>query len=325
MRNPFCFLRHALGVSAATLALASLAFSAQAETRVTYKSAAAGTSYYLMGVELSEAVRKGTDDAIILASEESQGSVQNVMEVLARQGNYVFTSPSALIEQAMAGEGDFAERPHLRFQEIRGLFPLPPMTMHFVLAGDKGDINFSALEGKHILIGRGTFSAREATRYLGLFDLDEGVRIADAAINSGPDALKNGQIDGFVTASAYPSPGVIEAAGSLPISLVSLTDEQVEQTGALRQLIPGGTYPGVNNDVQTTSLPVIAYTTTAMDDETAYTLTRTFWERLDAMAEEAPWWSSITPDMLANMTGMLHPGALRYYQEAGIEVPDALR
>ncbi|MGP9764601.1 TAXI family TRAP transporter solute-binding subunit [Halomonas sp. AOP13-D3-9] len=325
MRNPFCLLRHALGVSAAMLALVSLAFSVHAETRVTYKSAAAGTSYYLMGVEFAEAVRKGTDGAIVLASEESQGSVQNVMEVLARQGNYVFTSPSALIEQAVVGEGAFAERPYLRFQEIRGLFPLPPMTMHFVLAGDKGDIEFSAFEGKHILIGRGTFSAREATRYLALFDLDDSVRIADAAINSGPDALENGQIDGFVTASAYPSPGVIEAAGRLPISLVSLSDEQIEQTGASRQTIPGGTYPGVNNDVQTTSLPVIAYTTTAMDDETAYTLTKTYWEHLDAMAEETAWWSSITPDMVANMTGTFHPGALRYYQEAGIEVPDALR
>ena len=43
------------------------------------------------------------------------------------------------------------------------------------------------------------------------------------------------------------------------------------------------------------------------------------------MAEEAAWWGSITPAMLENMTGTLHPGALRYYEEAGIEVPDTLR
>lgn len=247
------------------------------------------------------------------------------MEVSAREGNYVFTSPAVLIEQAMAGEGAFAEHPHPRFQEIRGLFPLPSMTMHFVLAGDKGSIDFSALEDKHILIGRGTFSAREATRYLTLFGLEDRVRIADAAINSGPDAIKNEQIDGFVTASAYPSPSVLEAASSLPISLVSLTDEQIEQTGASRQTIPGGTYPGINNDVHTTSLPVIAYTTTAMDEETAYTLTKTFWEHHETLAEDAPWWSSISPEMLANMADTLHPGALRYYQEAGSEIADAVR
>ena len=111
----------------------------------------------------------------------------------------------------------------------------------------------------------------------------------------------------------------------MPVTLISLTDEQIEQIGAPRQTIPGGTYPGVAQDVETTSLPVIAYTTTAMDDDTAYTLTKTFWERRDAMAEEAAWWGSISPDMLENMTGTLHPGALRYYQEAQIAVPDALR
>ncbi|OWV27744.1 TAXI family TRAP transporter solute-binding subunit [Halomonas campaniensis] len=325
MRNLFSSQCRALGTSIATLALLCVAFDIQAETRVTYKSAAAGTAYYLMGVELSDAIREGTDEAIILTLEESQGSIQNVMEVSARQGNYVFTSPAVLIEQAMAGEGAFAEHPHPRFQEIRGLFPLPSMTMHFVLAGDKGSIDFSALEDKHILIGRGTFSAREATRYLTLFGLEGRVRIADAAINSGPDAIKNEQIDGFVTASAYPSPSVLEAASSLPISLVSLTDEQIEQTGASRQTIPGGTYPGINNDVHTTSLPVIAYTTTAMDEDTAYTLTKTFWEHHETLAEDAPWWSSISPEMLENMADTLHPGALRYYQEAGSEIADAVR
>lgn len=326
MRYPLRSVRRALGVSAATLALvATTTLAAQAETRVTYKSASAGTAYYQMGVELSEAIRQGTGDDVILTLEESQGSVQNVMEVMARQGNYVFTTPPALVTQAMAGEGAFAERQSPRFQDIRGLFPIPSITMHFVLAGDDGVTDMASLEDKHVLIGRGTFGAREAARYIELFGLEDRVRIADASISSGPDALKNGQIDGFVTASSFPTPNVIETAASMPITLVSLSDEQIAQTGAARQTIPSGTYPGVDQAVETTSLPVIAYTTTQMDDETAYTLTKTFWERRDSMAEEAAWWGSITPELLDNMSGTLHPGALRYYQEAGIEIPDHLR
>lgn len=308
-----------------TITALTLSLSAQADTRVTYKSASAGTAYYQMGVELSEAIRQGSDGAIVLTLEESQGSVQNVMEVMARQGNYVFTTPPALVEQAMAGEGAFSQRQSPRFQDIRGLFPIPAITMHFIVAGNQGVVGIDALADKHVLIGRGTFGAREAERYLELFDLNGRVRIADAALGSGPDALKNGQIDGFVTASSYPTPNIIEVAASMPIALVSLSDEQIEQTGAPRQTIPGGTYPGIDEDVETTSLPVMAYTTTQMDDDTAYALTKTFWERRDAMAEEAAWWGGITTDMLANMAGTLHPGALRYYDEVGIEVPDALR
>lgn len=318
------FTRTLLATSTAIL-MGAVAVQAQAETRVTYKSASAGTAYYQMGVELAEAIQQGTDGEVVVTLEESQGSVQNVMEVMARQGNYVFTTPPGLVESALAGSGPFAERQSPRFEEIRGLFPIPAITMHFVLAGDEGAVGIEALEGQEILIGQGSFGAREAERYLELFELSDRVEVANANIGSGPDALKNGQIDAFVTASSFPTPNVIETAASMDVSLVSLNDEQIEMTGAAPQTIPGGTYAGIDADVETTSLPVIAYATSDMDEETAYTLTRTFWERRDAMAEETPWWGSITHDMVGNIAGTLHPGAVRYYDEAGIEIPDELR
>lgn len=315
-------------VPAAALLLAAVPFMAQAETRVTYKSASAGTAYYQMGVELSEAIRRGTEGAITLTLEESQGSVQNVMEVMPRQGNYVFTTPPGLVTQAMQGEGPFAQRQSPRFQEIRGLFPIPAITMHFVVAGEQSVLSMDDLEGKHMLIGRGTFGAQEAERYLEMFGLSDKVRVADASIGSGSDALRNGQVDAFVTASSFPTPNVIEVSASMPIGLVSLDEAQIEQAeagGAAHQTIPAGTYAGIDEDIETTSLPVIAYTTTNLDDDTAYTLTKTFWERREAMAEESPWWGGITHAMVGNIAGTLHPGAIRYYDEAGIEIPDHLR
>ncbi|MEO3388416.1 TAXI family TRAP transporter solute-binding subunit [Mesorhizobium sp. CAU 1741] len=298
---------------------------ADAQTRVTYKSAASGTAYYQMGVELSEAIRSGTSDAVVLTLEESQGSVQNVLEVSVRQGNYVFTTPPGLVRQSQAGEGPFADRPSERYAEIRGLFPIPAITMHIVVGGDEGVIGLDDLEGKRILIGRGSFGATEAQRYIDLFEMGDRITIANAEIGSGPDALKNGQIDGFVTASSFPTPNVIETAAGMPISLVSFTDEQIEATGAARQTIPAGTYPGIDEDVQTTSLPVIAYTTTDMDDDTAYQITKTFWERRDALAQNTPWWGGIVPEMVGNIAGKIHPGAIRYYDEAGFDIPDELR
>ena len=60
---------------------AAFAFGpAQAETRVTYKSAKSTSSYYQMAVQISEAMKAGSNGDIIVTVEESQGSVQNVME-----------------------------------------------------------------------------------------------------------------------------------------------------------------------------------------------------------------------------------------------------
>lgn len=81
----------------------------------------------------------------------------------------------------------------------------------------------------------------------------------------------------------------------------------------------------MDTDTVTTSLPVVAYTTTTMDDDTAYQITRTFWEQREQMGGSAPWWNAVSPDMLENLTGKLHPGALRYYEEAGVSVPDIAR
>ena len=87
-------MKSKLVVFIATLTLGIAAsFSVQAETRVTFKSAKTSSSYYQMSVQLAEAMKKGSDGEVIITVEESQGSVQNVMEAAKRAGNYVFTTP----------------------------------------------------------------------------------------------------------------------------------------------------------------------------------------------------------------------------------------
>lgn len=309
-------MRHWTGAMLAGAMLLAAA-GAHAEARLTYKSAKTGTSYYQMAVELAEGVKAATDDQITMTVEESQGSVQNVMEVRGRGGDYVFTSPPSLIAAAQAGSGPFDGKGDPKFAEIRALFPIPSLTMHFVMAGSDGPTDLSALEGKKILLGKGSFGATEGEKYLGLFGLSDKVSIADAELSNAGDALKNGQIDAFVTAGSYPAPNVIEAAASEGVRVLSLSDDQIAQTGQARVVIPAGTYPGQGADIVTTGLPVVAFTTTGMDDDTAYMLTKAFWSERDKMAETAPWWKGVTTDQVAAL-GTLHPGARRYYEEAGV-------
>src|SRR5690606_25794333 len=138
-------------------------------------------------------------------------------------------------------------------------------------------------------------------------------------------AMKNGQIDAFVTAGSWPAPNVMEAAASVDVDILSLSDEQIEETGRTRLEIPAGTYAGQDEPIVTTSLPVVTYTTTDMSDETAYQLTKAYWEQKDRMAETSAWWKGVTPDMLDSVTTELHPGAVRYYEERGIELADRHR
>jgi TRAP transporter TAXI family solute receptor len=308
---------------AAAAAIAALAQGAAAETRVTYKSAKSGTSYYQMAVQIAEAVKAGTDGAVIVTVEESQGSVQNVKEAANRSGNYVFTTPPALAQAAIAGKGQF-EPKDPAFEKLRSLFPIPFLTMHYLVREDSGVSDFADLAGKSFIIGKGSFGASEAEKNFETFGVAGQVNLVDVELNSAVPALKNGQIDGFATAGSYPAPNVMEAAAGTKVRLLSMTDAQVAATGRTRLVIPAGTYPGIDTDVVTTSLPVGTYTTSEMDEATAYQLTKSFWERKGDMAKANPWWDGVTAAMLETLGATLHPGALKYYKEAGIEVPGGL-
>ena len=302
----------------AALAVAAFALPAAAQERITYKSAKAGSSYYQMAVQLAEAL-KGTADVTV---EESQGSVQNVMEVRARGADYVFTTPPGLIGAAQNAAGPFEERGDPAFDGIRALFPIPSLTMHFVVSEDSGIESFEDMAGKTVLLGSGSFGAREGEKYLDLFGVADEVEIADAELSNAVNALKNGQIDAFVTAGSYPAPNVIEAAASTGVRVLSMTDAQVEETGRTRLVIPAGTYAGQEADVVTTSLPVVAYATDKMSDDTAYALTKAYWENKETLGGSAAWWDGVTPEMIGAVTTQVHPGAARYYEEAGVSLPN---
>ena len=308
----------------AKLAVATMALlpatQALAETRITYKSAKSTSSYYQMAVQIAEGMKAGSNGDITVTVEESQGSVQNVMEVMGRKGNYVFTTPPVLVKLARGGKAMFKGKENPRFGDIRALFPIPSLTMHFVMSKGSGVTDFAGMEGKTILLGKGSFGAKEGAKYLKMFGLEGKVKLAEVELSNAVPALKNGQIDGFVTAGSYPAPNVIEAAASAGATVLSLSDEQVKKSKRTRLEIPAGTYAGQSSAITTTSLPVVAFTTTDMDNATAYAMTKTYWESKVSMSAGAKWWAGVSLKMLENISTEIHPGAVKYYKEVGAKL-----
>ena len=310
-------------LGAVSMGVLVISSAVNAETRVTYKSAKTTSSYYQMAVQISEAMKTGSNGDIIVTVEESQGSVQNVMEAAVRTNNYVFTTPPVLVKLAVAGKAMFKDKVNPKFADIRALFPIPSLTMHFVVRSDSGIKDFASLENKTILLGKGSFGAREGAKYLKLFGLEGKVKLANVELSNAVPALKNKQIDGFVTAGSYPAPNVIEAAAGTGVNVLSLSDDQIVKTKRTRLVIPSGTYAGQNSDITTTSLPVVAYATMSMDTDTAYALTKTYWAQKEKMGSSAAWWNGVSEKLMANITGKIHPGAIKFYQEKGITLTDA--
>jgi TRAP transporter TAXI family solute receptor len=293
------------------------------------KAATAGSSYYLMTVQLAEMLRTATDGRITATVEESQGSVQNVREAPRRPGPFVFTSPPSLVRDAGAGRAPFTDG--AGYDQIRALWTMPPVTMHWVVRADAGITSFQDLVGKSFVAGgRGTFTERSTRELFRRLGLEGRVTAPEVELGAAINAMRNRQIDGFASGSSHPAANLQELAVGTPIRLLALDAtllaglQEADPTVA-SVVIPANTYQGVTTDTTTVAIPVGAYGTRTLDDATAYELTRTFWSRRAEMARANPWWNAVAPEQVVALGVKLHPGAVRYYTEAGIAVPDALK
>jgi len=321
-------IRRGAAALALVLAAASAGGQAQAETRVTLKSAASTSSYYVMMVQLGELLRESSNGEIQATVEESQGSVQNVKEAARRPGNFVFTTPPSLLASARAGKAPFEGESG--YDRVRTLFVMPFITVQLVVGADSGITDVTQLAGKTFIPGgTGTFCERRTQTILKLLGVADKVEMADVELNNAAAAMRNDRVAGFATCSSHPTPTLVELATTMPVHILSFTEAQRDkliaedpQSGPIT--IAPGTYKGQDAPVQTVGVPVGAFTTTDMDDDTAYTIVKTFWEQKKSLEKESPWWAGVTPDLIAQMGTKLHPGAARYYKEAGVAVPEAL-
>ena len=306
---------------AAALALASGA--ANAETRVTLKSASASSSYYVMMVQLGEMLLSQSGGEILPTVEESQGSVQNVTEAGRRPGAFLFTTPPNLIADALAGREPFESG---EYENIRTLFPMPFITIHMVVREDSDIMTVADLAGRTFISGgTGTFCQRQVASIFDTLGIAESVTQPDMELSGAPAALRNNQVDGYATCSSHPTPQVQELAATLPVRILSFTAEEqaavmAANPGAGAVSITGGTYAGIEGDIATMAVPVGAYATN-MDDETALAIVTAFWEQREDMAGTNPWWAGVSPDLVPQLGAPLHEGVVAFYAERGVAMP----
>jgi uncharacterized protein len=311
------------------LPAATPADAADATPAITVRAGKADGLYHALAVQFASAIADGGNGALTLVVEESQGSVQNIIEAPRRGADYVFTTPPNLIAQARRGDKPF--KSDARYQEIRALFPIPPLTMHWLVRADSGIERFANLAGKPFIPGgKGSFGEQQTASLLHALGLDQQVELIDIGAAGAPAALVDGQVIGLALAGAYPMPEVSELAKTVPIRLLSLSRAELAKVLAaddstVAMTIPRGTYPGVEASVISVALPAGAYTTTRMSDATAYAITKAFWSQRRALARRNPPWEAVTAAAIGTLGVKLHKGALRYYREAGITVPAKLR
>jgi TRAP-type uncharacterized transport system substrate-binding protein len=124
-------------------------------------------------------------------------------------------------------------------------------------------------------------------------------------------------------AIAEAASSIIDLAADRKIRLVSLPDDKLrilqnKNSGYLKRIIPRGTYPGVDYDVQTAGYFAHLVISAKLPEDLVYRIMKSFAKNLPRFGDVVKDMKGVTPKDLALDIGIpFHPGALKYFKEAG--------
>ncbi len=336
-------MKHSPKFALAGACLAVLAVPASAQETLRMATIAPGSSAYLVMTTMATLVNQAQSDYRINV-DATGAATRHQMEVAAGELDMSMTSP--IIYQFMRQGGAMyqamPEAPELA-ENLNLIMWFPYGQYHYITRADSGIETLEDIRGRSVFLGPpggGAWSSAHAW-IEGLTGMTAGedyenVRGSWASALQG---FQDRQFDVFVNGGIAPFPQVEQLAQTSQLRLLGLSAEEFEASepaqamttriGAERGVIPAGTYgDGVVNteDVYTHGAAVGVTVRADLDEATVYLITRSFWEAAEAEAENQPWLRNVSLDYAVHDGGMrLHPGALRYYEEIGVTIPEGSR
>lgn len=316
------------------LALSSC--SDQTGQRQTYVLTTGTTSatYYPVGVALATLVSAREEANFSLTAISSAGSLENVKLLRDNQAQFA-TMLSIFAAWSFAGEGPI-QNPQTH---MRGVTALWPNVEHLLLRTDlvtEGTFtDYSRLSGERVSIGMRNSGAEITGFYIFdalEIDREEDVSIAYLGYGPSADALQDGNIVGLNAPGGPPMAALTRAHALLgdDLTLLSINQEQLDAINWEYPIwnfydLPPETYPSQNDVVRTAASANVLVVRDDVAEEVVYNLTKLLWENLAVLQEIHNATKSMQiENALQGVPVPLHKGALRYYQEIGIDIPDHL-
>ena len=318
---------HKLKITAIGLAAAGLmAPAAFAEEFITIGTGGVTGVYYPTGGAICRLVNKGRKEHGVRCSVESTGgSVYNINTI--REGELEFgVAQSDWQYHAYNGTSKFKDAGP--FKGLRAVFSVHPEPFTVVARADSGIKTFADLKGKRVNIGnpgsgqRGTMEV--LVDALG-WTMDDFALATELKASEQSAALCDNQIDAMVYTVGHPSGSIQEATTACDSVLVEVSGPEVakliEDNSFYRAAtIPGGMYRGNDADVATFGVGATFVSSDKVSDDVVYALVKSVFENIDDFKGLHPAFANLDPKEMATagLSAPLHPGAEKYYREAGI-------
>ena len=308
----------AAALCAAMLLTASIAMAAD----INFVTAGTASTFYPISVTIVDLWNQAIEGMNAKAT-PSGGGVDNLNQALDGEAQIGIANAN-LVYQSQQGLASFEGYPNENIRIFAGLYYNPNQV---VVTKDSGINSVEDLIGKHISIGdAGATTIGETENHLGIYGktLDdikgENMTVADSA-----DAIRNNQLEGVWIMGGAPNATVTELLTTTDSKLLPITPEEVEKLKVDypwygSYTIKADTYEGLDEDVPTSAVKLTLFLTADVDEETAYQMTKIFWENWDYLTETHAALRAADPNLACqDLAGVpLHEGSARYYKEIGL-------
>jgi uncharacterized protein len=328
----------ALGTASAAL-LGAGAARAQAPQFFRIGTGSAGGTYYPIGGIIANDIScppgapcntAGATDGVpgmVAVAQATQGSVQNVNLIQSGNAESGFTQ-SDVMHWAYTGTGLFEGRPKL--ERLRFIAHLFPEHIHAVVRRDSPIQSFADLRGRRIAIGLQASGARIGSEMiLEANGLRAGREYQAEYLNQaqGTERMQDRGLDATFTVVGYPAAAFTEFCSRTGCRILPIAGAEAQKvmerapfygTG----VIPRGAYEGITEDVPTLTVGALWAVRDSVPEATVYAVTKALWsdttrgllDRGHAKGREIVKEGALTGRGVVPF----HPGAERFYREAGI-------
>lgn len=291
-----------------------------AEHLFTMGTAGAGGAFNYVGSALSNYLSKQLDNVDLRAA-TTGGSNINIR--LLKDGEIDFGLAMGLaLSDAYEGIGRWEGNPQ---KNIRAITRTHAVTVHYVVRKDLGVKKFEDLrgvKGNTDVVGGSSRQYHENIFKFVNLDIDD-IPVENVNATQAVQLFQDGHIKWFLSGSPIPCPNTMQAASIKKIDLIDIGGEL--RDNILKEFpfyapvtIPAGTYEGVNRDVETIETVAVLFVDASQPDDIVYEITKTIFGNIDDVKELHIGLSSLSLDNATVGLGIpLHPGAEKYYQEAG--------
>src|SRR5687767_10876934 len=262
--------------------------------RMSIASGNTGGVFYPYGGGLAKVLSESLPRVEVTA-EVTAASVDNLKLIQLGKVDIAFTLADTLAD-AVNGRGPFEKAGPVRAQTLAVLYP---NYTHLVTVEGNGIDRISDLRGKVVSTGSagsGTeVIAFRVLRAAGL-DPDRDIRRQALSVNASVEAIKDDKIHAFFWSGGLPTASVLDLASTSGVTAKILANDEVIPAlnstwgpSLYRRIVMRkGSYPGQDADIPVVGVENALVVDAAMDEELAYQVTRTLFDRKADLAAIHP-------------------------------------